>query len=157
MARNPIVFQNGNLVSNAKVEVGGTVYDVEPAVYEGTTPLSASNLNQMQTNIYDYVDEEITEASQTGKTITLNNEWRPAFKASGDSLTTIIPINNPSRVAPTLNITGEVYTGSSWSNISISNTFSYNETELILRFGTNVSITNGNVYLIRLTGTITVE
>lgn len=58
MARNPIVFQNGTLVSNAKVEVGGTVYDVTPAQYEGTTPLSANNLNQMQTNIYDYVDDE---------------------------------------------------------------------------------------------------
>lgn len=61
MARNPIVFQNGTLVSNAKVEVGGTVYDVTPAQYEGTTPLSANNLNQLQTNIYDYIDEETNE------------------------------------------------------------------------------------------------
>lgn len=60
MARNPITFQNGTLVSNAKVEVGGTVYDVTPAQYEGTTPLSANNLNQLQTNLYDYADEKIS-------------------------------------------------------------------------------------------------
>lgn len=59
MARNPIVFSNGTLVSNAKVNVGGTIYDVEPAQYEGSTPLSASNLNQLQTNLYDYIDAMI--------------------------------------------------------------------------------------------------
>lgn len=58
MARNPIVFNNGTLVSSAKVEVDGVIYDVSPAQYEGTTPLSANNLNQLQTNLYDYVDEE---------------------------------------------------------------------------------------------------
>ena len=73
MARNPIVFQNGTLVSNAKVEIDGTVYDVTPAQYEGTTPLSANNLNQLQTNIYDYVDEEIegiTDVYSTSETQT---------------------------------------------------------------------------------------
>lgn len=45
-----INFENGTLISKAKVEVGGTIYDVEPAQYEGTTPLSAQNLNQIQTN-----------------------------------------------------------------------------------------------------------
>ncbi len=59
MARNPVVFQNGTLVSNAKVEVDGTIYDVTSAEYEGSTPLSASNLNQLQTNLYDYIDEKI--------------------------------------------------------------------------------------------------
>lgn len=59
MARNPIVFENGTLVSNAKVEINGVIYDVEPEIYEGTTPLSASNLNQLQNNLYDYVDNEI--------------------------------------------------------------------------------------------------
>ena len=61
MARNPIVFSNGTLVSNAKVNVEGTIYDVEPAQYEGTTPLSASNLNQLQTNLYDYVDSKVID------------------------------------------------------------------------------------------------
>lgn len=46
-----INFENGTLISKAKVEVGGIIYDVEPAQYEGTTPLSAQNLNQIQTNV----------------------------------------------------------------------------------------------------------
>lgn len=47
---NKINFQNGTLVSKAKVTIDGTVYEVEPAEYEGTTPLNAENLNQIQTN-----------------------------------------------------------------------------------------------------------
>lgn len=48
---NKINFQNGTLVSKAKVTINDTVYEVEPAEYEGTTPLNAENLNQMQDNI----------------------------------------------------------------------------------------------------------
>ena len=58
MARNPVVFQNGTLVQKATVEIDGNVYEVEPAQYEGTTPLSAYNLNRLQDNLYDYVDEK---------------------------------------------------------------------------------------------------
>lgn len=47
---NKINFQNGTLVAKAKVTINGTVYEVEPAEYEGTTPLNAENLNQIQTN-----------------------------------------------------------------------------------------------------------
>lgn len=57
MARNPVVFQNGTLVQKATVEIDGNVYEVEPAQYEGTTPLSANNLNRLQDNLYDYIDE----------------------------------------------------------------------------------------------------
>lgn len=47
------VWQDGTLVSKAKVEVGGTIYEVDPEEYSGSTPLSASNLNAMVDNIYD--------------------------------------------------------------------------------------------------------
>lgn len=57
MARNPVVFQNGTLVESAKVEVDDVIYDVQPAQYSGTTPLSAANLNLLQTRLYDYIDE----------------------------------------------------------------------------------------------------
>ena len=46
------VWQDGTLVSKAKVEVGGTIYEVVPEEYSGTTPLSASNLNTMVDSIY---------------------------------------------------------------------------------------------------------
>lgn len=53
---NKINWENGTLVSKAKVNVGGTVYDVEPAVYSGSTPISAENLNQMETNIENAIN-----------------------------------------------------------------------------------------------------
>lgn len=46
-------WQDGTLVSKAKVEIDGTIYEVEPEEYSGTTPLSASNLNAMQDGIYE--------------------------------------------------------------------------------------------------------
>lgn len=61
MARNPVVFENGTLVQKATVEIDGNVYEVEPAQYEGTTPLSANNLNRLQNNLYDYIDEKKVE------------------------------------------------------------------------------------------------
>lgn len=45
-----IGWQNGTLVSKAKVEIGGTIYEVDPEEYSGTTPLTAENLTQMETN-----------------------------------------------------------------------------------------------------------
>lgn len=55
-----IKFENGTLVSNAKVEIGGTIYDVTPEQYEGTTPLSASNMNAIQNNAEEAIDEVTT-------------------------------------------------------------------------------------------------
>ena len=46
-----INWQNGTLVSPAKVEIGGVIYNVTPEQLSGNTPLSAENLNQMQDNI----------------------------------------------------------------------------------------------------------
>lgn len=48
-------WQNGTLVSKAKVEIDGKVYEVEPEQYEGQTPLSAENLNQMQDAFLDFI------------------------------------------------------------------------------------------------------
>ena len=67
MARNPVTFSNGTLVQKAQVEIGGTTYDVEPAQYEGSTPLSANNINLLQTRLYDYVDEKTTNTVQVYK------------------------------------------------------------------------------------------
>lgn len=50
-------WQNGTLVSKAKVEIDGKIYEVEPEQYSGQTPLSAENLNQMQDGIYEDIDK----------------------------------------------------------------------------------------------------
>lgn len=44
-------FENGVLVTPAKVVIDGVEHEVTPAVYEGKTPFSAENINQMQDNI----------------------------------------------------------------------------------------------------------
>ena len=65
MAKNPVVFSNGTLRQKAQVEINGTTYEVEPAQYDGTTPLSANNLNLLQNNLYDYIDEKANQEVQT--------------------------------------------------------------------------------------------
>lgn len=56
-------WQNGTLVTPARVEVGGQVYDVTPEQYSGQTPLSAENLNQMQDGIYEDIDKNKNDIS----------------------------------------------------------------------------------------------
>lgn len=52
-------WQNGTLVSKAKVEINGEIYEVEPEQYSGTTPLTAENMNAMQDGIYEDIDKKI--------------------------------------------------------------------------------------------------
>lgn len=52
-------WQDGTLVSKAKVEIGGTIYEVDPEEYSGATPLSASNLNAMQDGIYEDIENVV--------------------------------------------------------------------------------------------------
>lgn len=53
------VFQNGTLKSKAYFMNGDVKQEVEEAVYEGTTPLSAENLNDMQDNIEEEINSHI--------------------------------------------------------------------------------------------------
>lgn len=59
-------WQNGTLVSKAKVEIDGTIYEVDPEEYSGATPLSAGNLNAMQDGIYDDIGN-LTTLETTNK------------------------------------------------------------------------------------------
>ena len=52
-------FQNGTLKSKAYFMNGNVKQEVEEAVYEGTTPLSAENLNGMQDNIEEEINLHI--------------------------------------------------------------------------------------------------
>lgn len=66
---NKINFQNGTLVAKAKVTINGTVYEVEPAEYEGTTPLNAENLNQIQTNAENAINTVQSNLNTTNQSI----------------------------------------------------------------------------------------
>lgn len=50
-------WEDGTLVSPAKVNVGGTVYEVEPEVVTGTTPTSAENFKKMENNTETAINE----------------------------------------------------------------------------------------------------
>lgn len=52
-----INFQTATKVSEAKVTIDGVDYEVTPAVYSGTTAISATNLNKMQSNAEDAINE----------------------------------------------------------------------------------------------------
>lgn len=66
---NKINFQNGILVAKAKVTINGIVYEVEPAEYEGTTPLNAENLNQIQTNAENAINTVQSNLNTTNQNI----------------------------------------------------------------------------------------
>lgn len=53
------VWENGTKISEANVEINGTIFNVNPAQFEGKTPLSAQNLNAMQNGIYEDIPEVI--------------------------------------------------------------------------------------------------
>lgn len=53
------VFQNGTLKSKAYFMNGETKQEIEEAVWEGTTPLSAENINEMQYNIEEEINSHI--------------------------------------------------------------------------------------------------
>lgn len=53
------VFENGTLKSKAYFMNGETKQEIEEAVWEGTTPLSAENLNDMQDNIEEEINSHI--------------------------------------------------------------------------------------------------
>ena len=52
-----IGWKNGTLVSKAKVEINGTIYEVESEQYSGETPLSAENLKQMENNTEEAINK----------------------------------------------------------------------------------------------------
>ena len=104
----------------------------------------------------NYVNNQISSLKSMGKTVTLNNEWRNAFKPTAGNLTTVIPIKNPTRTAPTLNITSaEVYIGG-WTSCTVA-IQGVTETQVDVRLTppSGTSLTDGNVYLCRLVGSIT--
>ena len=53
------LFENGTLKSKAYFMNGDVKQEVEEAVWEGTTPLSAENLNGMQDNIEEEINSHI--------------------------------------------------------------------------------------------------
>lgn len=66
-----IPFVDGTLVTAGYVTIEGQNYEVNEAVYEGDTPLSAFNLNKMQNNIEDAINN--VQGKQTAITATMTD------------------------------------------------------------------------------------
>ena len=64
MALEKFTWENGSQTEPAKVEVGGISYNVVDAQYEGSTPLSASNLNLMQDTLLGNVKDDLNDESK---------------------------------------------------------------------------------------------
>ena len=56
-----IPFEDGTKTQEAYVSIDNQNYQVTPAVWQGTVPLSSQNLNQMQTNIENAINEVDTK------------------------------------------------------------------------------------------------
>lgn len=69
-----IGWENGTLVSKAKVNIDGTIYEVEPAQYSGKAPMSAENLKKMEDNSENAINEATEKNIITAyPTATLSN------------------------------------------------------------------------------------
>lgn len=54
-----ILFENGTKIAEGYVEIDGTRHNTVQPQYVGETPLSAENLNQMQSNIEDEINKTV--------------------------------------------------------------------------------------------------
>lgn len=72
-------FENGVLVTPAKVTINGVEYEIIPAVYGGKTPLSAENINKMQSNIEESSVIINPTEPETGEKVWLQSTGKNKF------------------------------------------------------------------------------
>lgn len=74
-----IGWENGTLVSKAKVNIDGTIHEVEPAQYSGKAPMSAENLKKMEDNtesaINEATEKNIITATSNRQKVNISTPW----------------------------------------------------------------------------------
>ena len=86
-----INFQDATLVTQAKVTVGGTDYEVTPATYSGGTDLDATTLNDLQDNVEASFKNTKTTSTTDGYCCTYANntfELKPTILYKDNTGTT---------------------------------------------------------------------
>lgn len=58
-----LIFEDTTVIKKPFVEIDGVEYEVQDGEFEGGTDLNAQNFNQVQDNIEDYIDGEISMGS----------------------------------------------------------------------------------------------
>ena len=82
-----IPFQDGVKITSAYVTIDGQNYEVHPAVYEGDTPFSSSNINKLQDNVEEAIN--VQQATVTlESTINANTNYTIplSYKVGNNSL-----------------------------------------------------------------------
>ena len=86
---NKITFEDGTKTQEAYVTVGEQNYQVNPAVWQGTTPLKAQNLNKMQDNIEEAINIQratVTLESTVNANTNYNLPTGMYYEVGNDSL-----------------------------------------------------------------------
>ena len=84
---NKIPFEDGQKTQEAYVNINGQTYYVIPAVWQGNTPLSALNLNNMQKNIEESVETYVYDLILTANVAAGGEITLPFYyKVGNDSL-----------------------------------------------------------------------
>lgn len=99
-----IPFEDGIKIADAYVSINDQNYIVIPATYQGTTPLSSLNINQLQTNIENYVKnvENNVESAITSTETNLENSISETEEGLEDKIENSVVIQ---RANVTLNST----------------------------------------------------
>lgn len=78
-----IPFQDGTKTQEAYVTIDGQNHNVTPAVWSGTTPISALNLNNMQNNIEDAINNVVNVIYPVGSIYISVNSTNPSSLFGG--------------------------------------------------------------------------
>ena len=70
-------WENGTLISKAKVMIDGVTHEVEPEEYEGKTPMSADFLNEMENNINKALNAVLELSHPVGSTYVTQDNTNP--------------------------------------------------------------------------------
>ena len=95
------------------------------------------------------------------KTVTFNNEWLICYKITGGGVLMPVTLANPQKENPTINFTNiQIYYNGVWNDVSLYGVGyqTVTTTQVYLRFEIgNLNLTDGNAYLMRIVGTISVD
>lgn len=140
-----IPFEDGKKLKNATVTIDGQEYEVNPAQYSGTTPMSGFNLNKMQDNIDNAKAEKSELYYIAGETDIITRINTAGFiTTSSTSVRFMTPLNKD---ATGLNI--RIKSGTIWIR-TVDSTYAV-EGKSILENNTVRIINNGKSICIQLT------
>ena len=100
-------WQNGTLVTPARVNIGGNIYDVTPEQYSGQTPLSAENLNAMQDALIDLIWPVGSYYETSDTSFNPNTAWGGTWVEDTEGLSTIAYKSSDSDFSNVGDIVGE--------------------------------------------------